>query len=136
MEKATFKFDSYSFTKATVDFNIPNDAELNISFLPKGIFYAKEARYELMFDVNVSYNQTKIQVIGISCVASFTFEPKINIDDIPDYFYPNSLAIVFPYIRAFISTITLQANVRPIVLPTVNLMGLTEELKKQTTIKE
>ena len=56
--------------------------------------------------------------------------------EIPDFFYPNSLAIIFPYIRAFVSTLTLQANVRPIVLPTVNLMGLTDMLRKETTVEE
>ena len=47
MEKATFKLDDYGFTKASLDFNIPADAELNISFNPKGVFHTKEARYEL-----------------------------------------------------------------------------------------
>ena len=30
MEKAAFKLDNYRFTKASLDFNIPNNAELNI----------------------------------------------------------------------------------------------------------
>lgn len=53
MEKAAFKLDNYRFTKASLDFNIPNNAELNISFSPKGVFHTKEARYELDFDVMV-----------------------------------------------------------------------------------
>ena len=38
MEKAAFKLDDYRFTKASLDFNIPDNAELNISFSPKGVF--------------------------------------------------------------------------------------------------
>lgn len=134
MEKAAFKLDNYHFTKASLDFNIPNDAELNISFNPKGVFYAKEARYDLVFDVTVECVETNTDVVKVSCDASFSFGNKVSIEDIPDYFYPNSLAIVFPYVRAFVSTISLQANVQPVVLPTVNLMGLTEKLKEQTKI--
>lgn len=134
MEKAAFKLDGYHFTKASLDFNIPNDAELNISFNPKGVFYVKEARYDLVFDVTVECVETATEVIKVSCEASFSFGNKVSIEDIPDYFYPNSLAIVFPYVRAFVSTISLQANVQPVVLPTVNLMGLTEKLKEQTQI--
>lgn len=134
MEKAAFKLDGYHFTKASLDFNIPNDAELNISFNPKGMFYVKEARYDLVFDVTVECSETDTEVIKVSCEASFSFGNKVSIEDIPDYFYPNSLAIVFPYVRAFVSTISLQANVQPVVLPTVNLMGLTEKLKEQTQI--
>ena len=126
--------DGYHFTKASLDFNIPNDAELNISFNPKGVFYVKEARYDLVFDVTVDCSETGTEVVKVSCEASFSFGNKVSIEDIPDYFYPNSLAIVFPYVRAFVSTISLQANVQPVVLPTVNLMGLTEKLKEQTQI--
>lgn len=134
MEKAAFKLDNYHFTKAALDFNIPNDAELNISFNPKGVFYAKDARYDLVFDVTVECVETNTDVVKVSCEASFSFGNKVSIENIPDYFYPNSLAIVFPYVRAFVSTISLQANVQPVVLPTVNLMGLTEKLKEQTKI--
>lgn len=134
MEKAAFKLYNYRFTKASLDFNIPNDAELNISFNPKGVFYAKDAHYDLVFDVTVECVETGTEVVKVSCEASFSFGNKVSIEDIPDYFYPNSLAIIFPYVRAFVSTISLQANVQPVVLPTVNLMGLTEKLKKQTQI--
>lgn len=136
MEKAAFKLYEYHFTKASLDFNIPNDAELSISFNPSGVFHSKEARYDLMFDVTVGCNETNTEVIKISCEASFSFDNKISIAEIPEYFYPNCLAIVFPYVRAFISTVSLQANVQPVVLPTINLMGLTEELKEQTKVIE
>lgn len=134
MEKAAFKLDSYHFTKAELDFNIPNEAELNITFNPKGVFYTKEFRYELEFDVIVKCKETGTNVITVSCLSSFTFNGSISIDEIPDYFYPNSIAIIFPYIRAFVSTISLQANVQPVLLPTINLMGLTEELKGKTQV--
>ena len=134
MERAAFRLDSYHFTKASLDFNIQNDAELNISFSPKGVFYAKNAHYDLVFDVTVECVETGTEVVKVSCEAFFSFGNKVSIEDIPDYFYPNSLAIIFPYVRAFVSTISLQANVQPVVLPTVNLMGLTEKLKKQTQI--
>lgn len=93
MEKAAFKFDGYRFTKASLDFNIPNDAELNISFSPSGVFHTKEARYNLVFDVAVGCNGINNEVIRVSCEASFSFGNKISITEIPDYFYPNCLAI-------------------------------------------
>lgn len=136
MEKTAFKLDEYHFTKASLDFNIPEKAELGIEFSPRGVFSSGNSTYELDFDVKVECKETSTEVINVSCAALFSFNEKVAISDIPEYFYPNSLAIVFPYIRAFVSTMSLQANVRPIVLPTVNLMGLTEELKEKTTIVE
>ena len=136
MEKAAFKLDSYHFNKAYLDFNVPNEVELNIELSPRGVFYTKENRYDLEFDVIVRCKDTSTNVVSVSCLASFTFNAPISINDIPDYFYPNSIAIIFPYIRAFVSTISLQANVQPILLPTINLMGLTEELKGKTKVIE
>jgi hypothetical protein len=83
MEKAAFKLDDYRFTKASLDFNIPDNAELNISFSPKGVFHAKEARYELDFDVMVGCTETNTEVVKVSCVASFSFGGGITIADIP-----------------------------------------------------
>ena len=84
------------------------------------------------FEVSVRCKQTDTEVICVFCEASFSFCDQISFEQIPEYFYPNSVAIIFPYIRAFVSTISLQANVNPIVLPTINLTGLTGELKRQT----
>lgn len=135
MEKASFKLDNYHFTKASLDFNVPEEAELKISFSTRGIFHTKESRYELGFDVKVDCNETSKTIVNVSCIAMFSFTSEISIHEIPDYFYPNSLAIIFPYVRAFVSTISLQANINPIMLPTINLMGLTEELKSHTVVE-
>ena len=47
-------------------------------------------------------------------------------------FYKNSLAIIFPYIRAFISTLTLQSNAGLIILPTLNLTHLEKPFRENT----
>ena len=134
--EVAFKLDTYRFQKAFLNFDIPDKTELSINFMPSGKYYEKDNRYELSFDVLVTCKETNSTVISVSCIASFTFNSKVKFNDIPEFFYPNSLAILFPYIRAFVSTISLQANVTPIILPTVNLMGLTEELRTKTSITE
>ena len=134
MEQAAFKLDSYQFRKAFLDFDIPQNATLEIDLNPKGTFYAKTSQFERVFDVLIGCVETKSEMINVSCVAKFTFQGHISIDEIPDYFYPNSLAILFPYVRAFVSTMSLQANINPIVLPTINLMGITETLRQNTKV--
>ena len=134
MEKAAFKLVNYHFTKASLDFNIPKKANLNISFNPKGVFKVQEAEYSLMCNVVIECEETSAKVVEVSYIAIFSFENKVLPNEIPDYFDADSLAIIFPYIRAFVSTITLQSNMHPIVLPTVNLMGLSEKLKRNTDV--
>lgn len=136
MEKAAFKFESYQFVKASLNFEIPDDATLEIDINPKGTLFLTRSLYKLEFNVTVICSETNKEVVNVSCVSEFLFDSPISKDDIPDFFYPNSLAIVFPYVRAFVSTISLQANVRPVILPTVNLMGLTDLLRKNTEVSE
>lgn len=136
MEKAAFKLDTYRFVKATLDFDIPNEASLNIEINPSGVLSLQDAKYTLNFQVIVRCEENGAEVVNVVCEALFSFGTLIRKEDIPSFFYPNSLAIVFPYVRAFVSTITLQANVHPVVLPTVNLTGLTEVLQSNTEVRE
>jgi len=130
-----FRLKSYRFTRASFDFNLPEKSTLEVEFNPKGTYHATSGEYYLNFEVQITCSEIKRQVIDITCIAEFTFGKGISIKDIPEFFYPNSLAIIFPYIRAFVSTISLQANVRPIVLPTVNLTSLRTTLQKNTVLE-
>ena len=75
------------------------------------------------------------EVVNVRCVARYSFHDIHSLDEVPDYFYSNSIAILFPYVRAFVSTLTLQANVAPILLPTLNLSELQNVLKENTLQK-
>lgn len=135
MDDAAFKLDTYHFVKATLNFDIPNDTKLNIDIFPSGIYKQSKGIYILSFDVIIICQETNCEVVNVSCEAQFSFNEPVQIEKIPEFFYPNSLAILFPYIRSFVSTITLQANVRPILIPTINLMGLTSKLRSNTTLE-
>lgn len=135
-KEVAFRLVNYKFTKATLNFDIPKDAEFVIDFKPSGKFKEEEGTYALSFDTIVNCKETDTIIVEVSCIAQFSFKDKIKFEEIPDFFYPNSLAILFPYIRAFVSTLSLQANSSPIILPTVNLMGLTEELRDNTSVVE
>ena len=135
-KEVAFRLVNYKFTKATLNFDIPKGAEFVIDFKPSGKFKEEEGTYALSFDTIVNCKETDTIIVEVSCIAQFSFNDKIKFEEIPDFFYPNSLAILFPYIRAFVSTLSLQANSSPIILPTVNLMGLTEELRDNTSVVE
>lgn len=134
MEEVAFSLKTYKFSKASLDFNIPNNANLTVSFNPIGTYSQSTGVYHLRFDVLVECKETNSNVIKVTCEASFEFNQSLKLEEIPVFFYPNSLAILFPYVRAFVSTLSLQANVRPVMLPTINLMGLTETLRKNTSV--
>lgn len=45
-------------------------------------------------------------------------------------FEPNAIAILYPYIRAIVSTYTASANVNALILPAINVNKLIEEQNK------
>lgn len=49
---------------------------------------------------------------------------KANENTDLEAFVPNGLAILFPYIRAIVSTYTASANIPPLILPTININSI------------
>lgn len=135
METASFSLIKYTFDKVLIDYSLKTDSDINIKFEPKGVFKEEEnnSTFELQFTFFAFDKENTESFVNIECKALFAFAGKITFEEIPSYFYANSIAILFPYIRAFISTVTLQANYSPLVLPTMNLSTLEEPLRKNTT---
>lgn len=135
MEKAAFRFLGYKFTKVSLDFSDVNlEHELSIDISTSGVYVSNLGKFELKFIFTALNSQTGDEVVKIECISHFSFSSIIEYDAIPDYFYPNSIAIVFPYVRAFISSISVQAGIPPVILPTYNLSVLQEELRKNTCV--
>ena len=139
MKEAVFSLRGYKFPMVKMDLRKikPLQNKMNLSILPKGVFYPKNHSFELTFNFVASLEgEEGTPCIEISCIGDFEFKEIESIADIPSYFYANSIPILFPYVRAFVSTVTLQANYQPIVLPTMNLSDLSNFLKENVSVKE
>lgn len=135
MPKAAFSIINYYFDKVNVDMdNKPANNELSISFDTTGVFKSQESNYEITFVVEVVNNEQK-PLVKIQCRGVFQIHDVHSGPEIPDFFYNNSIAILFPYVRSYISIVTTQANLPGIILPTLNLSSLGEQLKKNTKIE-
>ena len=137
MEKASFSIERYYFDKVLIDLQYHTSDKLFVDFKPTGVFNSENSTYQLTFDFSALTSQERDinPFVNIRCHGIFKFDNVATIDEIPSYFYRNSIAILFPYLRAYVSIITNQANTPPIVLPTMNLASLEKPLKENTTIK-
>ena len=138
MEQATFSFKSYKIERFL--FNLENETEdkISIKIDPQGVFISNERKFRLTFHFYAFEKEKTHEKSFVECTltAEFLFSESIKtIEDIPQYFYPNSIAIVFPYLRSFISSLTIQANVKPVILPTMNLTSLSTPLKENVVVK-
>ena len=132
-KKAAFSFEDYKFTRFSIKFGELNDNEsLGIDFVPSGEYDPKTGLFKLTLNFVAIAETSKRPVISVECVALFRFGEILPIENLPEYFFTNSTAILYPYIRAFVSTLTLQANYNAFVLPTLNVALLGERLKSDT----
>ncbi len=132
-ENAVFSLSNYHFNQVVLNLdNLDSGVALDMNFAPSGLFDQAKKTFILSFAFKATCNDKDI--VFVNCIAEFEFRNNLNFDEIPEFFYGNSIAILFPYIRSMVSTITLQANVRPLILPTLNLVSLKDHLKANSTV--
>lgn len=134
-KKASFSFKKFTVPSFSFDNLDEKDIELTLNFNPTGRFIPERGKYLLTLEfVGYEVGNTDKEILRIKSIAEFKFSDSLKIEDIPSYFYNNSVAIVFPYLRAFISTLTLQSNTGVIMLGLLNFVGMGDDLKKNTKI--
>ncbi len=137
METASFQLKDYQFTRVELNKANLKSTDLGLSFDVSGQFSKIDhsSNFQLTFETIAQSKETEDEFLHIVCVANFVFENISTQEEIPEFFYTNSVAILFPYVRAYVSLLTSQAQIRPLVLPTLNLTHLSEPLKANTTTK-
>jgi preprotein translocase subunit SecB len=134
-KKAAFKFSKFKVPKFSYDESSNQDVELSLSFNPSGIYYKSEGRFELTVSfIGVEVEADNKKIIEVQGLAQFNFSECIDFSEIPDYFYTNSIPIFFPYLRSFVSTLTMQANTGVIMLGLLNFSSMAKVLVKNTVV--
>lgn len=128
MEKAAFKLADYNFSKTSIDYSHHGEGDIDISFSVKGEYSRSEAKFYLNFNTVAKIEGSEVDFIFVKCQGIFEFKNVSSYEDVPQFFYTNCIAILFPYVRSYISTVTIQSNIKPIILPTLNLTSLAKEL--------
>jgi len=135
MEKSDFRFDKYvirkSFIEINKDGNPDNEYKINIS--PSGV--KSKDKFDLTLDIDIK-DKADIIGINISVVGVFYFKEDIDVNLLSRFFACNAPAILFPYIRAYISLLTSLSGIGTVLLPTLNLSSLGDELLKNIKVAE
>lgn len=133
MENSKFQFKGFIIRKSVIELieeGIPQ--KFKIQFDPKGIIKSSDSIFRLILGVKIE-DENKIFKIEIEAQADYSFDKEIDQEKLNKLFYINAPAIVFPYIRAYISTLTNLSGIKPITLPTLNLTSLGVQLKENTS---
>jgi len=135
VEQASFKILNFKVTEVAMKIPPVNTKpnKLEIKFSPSGEYISAEGLFRLTFSFNASEKENKNGVyFKVISVTNFKFEQPVPLVEIPDFFYQNAIAIVFPYIRAYVSTLTGQSHQDILILPLLNLTTLENPLRENT----
>ncbi len=133
VEKAVFSFESFKVPIFSYNESNHSGSDLQLGFSPAGKYNTNNGEFELKLQF-ITHEANKVDkiIFELTSVAVFKFSKSIPFEDIPPFFYKNAIAIMFPYLRAFISTLTLQANTKLLNLGLMNLSDLEKPLKDNT----
>lgn len=124
--KAKIDFKNFVVPKFQFDKNLPNDVENTLELMPQVVISRSKKQFHINVELELidKENDFLLQMI---CVGIFHY----NIDDeneLLNFMSINGPAIIFPYIRSFISSFTALSGFDTVTLPTLNLSGFKQEL--------
>ena len=124
-----YEVDEISFKKnKEFKTNENNKEGLPIDLKIKPTVKIEENNMNILLQVRIFENMEK---------NNAPFEIKIDITGYfkvsgtePERLKANAIAILYPYVRALVSTYTANANISPLILPAINVNKLIEDQKK------
>ncbi|MFC2631069.1 MAG: protein-export chaperone SecB [Porphyromonas pasteri] len=125
--RASFRLKDYRVVRSEINLDIASKSlllqepeSLIIDIDPKGSLLDTE-RHLLSLRMNVGvYSEKKEVDIKVSLVAHFEYKSTQE-DELDAYIVYNAPAIIFPYVRAYISSLTGLSGISPIILPTLKM---------------
>ena len=99
------------------------DVELQVN-VSHNVNQISDREYKIILELSVADPQGKLSVF-VKGMAIFETEQKTR-----TLIERNTLAIMFPYFRSYVSTLTTQPGMMPIVLPAMNIIATLTEKDK------
>ena len=121
---ASFRLKEYKINKASIEFDPDKPlSKMSIEIERKGDIE------EINMYIGVS-DETNNFKISANMVALFEFDSEISEENKTSFVNSNAPAILFPYFRAYISTLTSLSGMQPVILPTINFARMLEQQEK------
>ncbi|MGV8090768.1 MAG: protein-export chaperone SecB [Mangrovibacterium sp.] len=127
-------FTGFRIKRSVIDIKGPIGKKMNIGLEASGEIKKSENKFHLKLNVHVS-DENEGLTVEVDAYADYKLDGDIEDPKYSDFLYLNAPAILFPYIRAYISALTALSGIPAVTLPPVNISGMKEILQKQTLIK-
>ena len=120
-QEAQFRFRDFKVIKSIyqIDAKFKNGGRLDVNFkFPAELDYAQGQPINFPMEVLIE-NEDKSLRIQVGVIG--IFESDVDITKEKSFIEVSAPAIIFPYIRAYVSNLTSMSGIQPILLPTYNM---------------
>lgn len=125
--KAKFQLKSFTVVNFSIERQPIKQTEGDIDILPSGIVDRKKKTFSLVLNIKLKDKNESFN-LSMSCIGLFKFRSETPPSELSNYFLTNAPAIIFPYVRSYISAVTALSGLEAVNLPVMNLTGLKEAL--------
>lgn len=108
------------------DYEVDEDAKINLKFKAINNIQEESATVELETELELTSDNKTALRLNCNFVGFFSIDKDNENMEMEDYIKNNAPALIFPYIREHISSVTTKAGIRPVLLPPINIISLIE----------
>lgn len=129
--KSPLLLKNISITEALLKINPTpkeDNGQLNLS-VSKNIKKITDNIFNILVKTSLSSDNKDID-ISVTCSSTFEVSEDIEKEIADTLIARNTISIIFPFIRSYISTITSIPNMSPIVIPPININKLIEDQER------
>lgn len=121
-QTAKFRFLNYQIHSSSINIHNAESADKDLQIDIKKSNKEEETNnlYSLFFEIIIKDKNGSLDIY-INIEGKFEFNQDLADSEKESFFNINAPAILFPYVRAYISTLTSLSGINPIILPTINL---------------
>jgi len=127
--EASIQFINFLVKESHLLFKEPGNQKISIGFTAKGYIFKDINQFHLQLGVDIVEEEEKFE-IHLETESIFEYPKDADLESYKNsLFIANAPAIVFPYLRAYITNLTALSGIPVLTIPTFNLSNLGESLK-------
>lgn len=128
-EKAGIQFVNFQIRESHMVFKEPGQYKMVLEFDPKGFIFKELHQFHFELSVKIKDEDDKFY-INLKSISVFEYPEDADLEKYKNsLFIVNVPAIMFPYLRAYISSLTALSGMPTLTLPTLNLSSIGQTLK-------
>jgi len=127
VEQAKLQFKGFEITKIVLDRD-PSVKSGNFNVDIQHIAQAQEDnknKIKSVFIITINSEAQPLFNFQVQAIGDFEIIGEADEKIYNNFMNISAPSIVYPYIRAFISTTMLQAGIQPVIIPTINFAAMT-----------